>query len=131
MLLKKFGHGLRFVFCYFPLAAAHRNAELAPEAAEAAGAQHQFWPMYDLLFQNQSHLKRKDLRHDAEQFELDLVRFDLELFDQVYRQQVNEHVDSGKRSGVRSMPALFVNGTLVNVSFGLEHLHDAIHAKLS
>jgi protein-disulfide isomerase len=39
-------------------------------------------------------------------------------------------VDSGKRSGVRSMPAFFVNGLLVDVSFGLDHLHDAIHAKL-
>ena len=28
------------------------------------------------------------------------------------------------------MPALFVNGSLVDVSFGLNHLHDAIHAKV-
>ena len=130
MLLKKFEHRLRFVFRHFPLTAAHPNAELAAEAAEAAGAQHKFWPMHDLLFQNQSHLKQKDLHRYAEQLELDLVRFDFELSDQVYRQRVNEHVDSGKRSGVRSMPAFFVNGLLVDVSFGLDHLHDAIHAKL-
>ena len=130
MLLKKFEHRLRFVFRHFPLTAAHPNAELAAEAAEAAGAQHKFWPMHDLLFQNQSHLKSKDLHHYAEQLELDLVRFDFELSDQVYRQRVNEHVDSGKRSGVRSMPAFFVNGLLVDVSFGLDHLHDALHAKL-
>ncbi len=130
MLLKKFEHRLRFVFRHFPLTTAHPHAELAAEAAEAAGAQHKFWPMHDLLFQNQSHLKPKDLRHYAGQLELDLVRFDFELSDQVYRQRVNEHVDSGKRSGVRSMPAFFVNGSLVDVSFGLDHLHDAIHAKL-
>jgi protein-disulfide isomerase len=130
MMLKKFEHRLRFVFRHFPLTAAHPNAELAAEAAEAAGAQHKFWPMYDLLFQNQSHLKPKDLRHYAEKLELDLARFDFELSDQVYRQRVNEHVDSGKRSGVRSMPAFFLNGILVDVSFGLDHLHDAVHAKL-
>jgi protein-disulfide isomerase len=130
MLLKKFEHRLRFVFRHFPLTAAHPNAELAAEAAEAAGAQHKFWPMHDLLFQNQTHLKLKDLHHYAEKLELDLVRFDFELSDQVYRQRVNEHVDSGKRSGVRSMPAFFVNGSLVDVSFGLDHLHDAIHAQL-
>lgn len=129
MLLKKFEHRLRFVFRHFPLPA-HPNAELAAEAAEAAGAQHKFWPMHDLLYQNQHHLKLKDLHHYAEKLELDLVRFDFELSDQVYRQRVNEHVDAGKRSGIRSMPAFFVNGTIVDVSFGLDHLHDAIHAKL-
>src|SRR5258708_128322 len=66
MLLKKFEHSLRFVFRHFPLAAAHPNAELAAEAAEAAGAQHKFWPMYDLLFPKPAHLKHKDLRHPAE-----------------------------------------------------------------
>ena len=130
MLLAKFEHRLRFVFRHFPLSTAHPNAELAAEAAEAAGAQHKFWDMHDLLFRNQSHLKPKDLRHYAEQLELDLVRFDTDLSGQVYRQRVNEHVDSGKRSGVRSMPAFFLNGVLVDVSFGLDHLHDAIHAKL-
>jgi protein-disulfide isomerase len=129
MLLKKFEHRLRFVFRHFPLTA-HPNAEVAAEAAEAAGAQHKFWPMHDLLFQNQTHLKVKDLHRYAEKLELELVRFDFELSDQVYRQRVNEHVDSGKLSGVRSMPAFFVNGSLVDVSFGLDHLHDAIHAKL-
>jgi len=129
MLLKKFEHRLRFVFRNFPLAA-HPNAELAAEAAEAAAAQHKFWPMHDLLYQNQHHLKLKDLRHHAEKLELDLVRFDFELSDQVYRQRVNEHVESGRRSGVRSMPAFFVNGTIVDVSFGLDRLHDAIHAEL-
>lgn len=66
----------------------------------------------------------------AGQLELDLVRFDFELSDQIYRQRVNEHVESGKRSGVRSMPAFFVNGLLVDVPFGLDHLHDAIHSKM-
>ena len=129
MLLNKFEHRLRFVFRHFPLPA-HPHAELAAEAAEAAAAQHKFWPMHDLLYQNQHHLKPKDLHHYAEKLELDLVRFDFELSDQVYRQRVNEHVDSGKRAGVRSMPAFFVDGTIVDVSFGLDHLHDAIHAKV-
>lgn len=130
MLLNKFEHRLRFVFRHFPLTTAHPNAELAAEAAEAAGAQGKFWPMHDLLYQNRSHLKPKDLRLHAERLELDLVRFDFEPSDQVYRQRVNEHVDSGKRSGMRNMPAFFLNGILVDVSFGLDRLHHAIHAKL-
>ena len=34
-----------------------RMRELAAEASEAAGAQHKFWPMYDLLFEHQLHLE--------------------------------------------------------------------------
>ncbi|MEO8005646.1 MAG: thioredoxin domain-containing protein [Betaproteobacteria bacterium] len=130
MLLKKFGHQMCFVFRHFPLTGPHPNAEPAAEAAEAAGAQHKFWQMHDLLYENQTHLKPKNLRHYAEQIELDLERYDYEIKDQVYRQRVNEHVDSGKRSGVRSMPAFFLNGTIVDVSFGLDRLHDAVHAAL-
>jgi protein-disulfide isomerase len=36
---------LRFVFRHFPLTTIHPHAELAAEAAEAAGAQRKFWPM--------------------------------------------------------------------------------------
>ena len=36
---------MRFMFRNFPLATAHPHAERAAEAAEAAGAQDQFWAM--------------------------------------------------------------------------------------
>ena len=42
MLLKRFGDRVRFVFRHFPLVEVHPHAELAAEAAEAAGAQHKF-----------------------------------------------------------------------------------------
>src|SRR5579872_3570795 len=71
LLLSIFGHRMRFVFRHFPLTEAHPNAQLAAEAAEAAGGQDKFWPMHDLLFQNQSHLKPKDLHRYAARLELD------------------------------------------------------------
>lgn len=129
MLLKKFEHRLRFVYRHFPLPG-HPNAEPAAEAAEAAGAQGKFWQMHDTLYENQFHLKPRDLRHYADKLELDLERYDYEIGDQVYRQRVNEHLDSGKRSGVRSMPAFFLDGVIVDVSFGLDRLHDAVHARI-
>lgn len=130
MLLKHFQHRMRFVFRHFPLTEVHLRAELAAEAAEAAGAQHKFWPMHDLLFEHQAHLEFKDRRRYAEQLELDLERFDYELRDQVYRQRVNEHVEGGERSGVRGTPTFFVNGDIVDVSFGLEHLFQAVETRL-
>ncbi len=130
-LLRHFEHRVRYAFRHFPLIEVHPHAQLAAEAAEAAGAQHKFWPMHDLLFEHQLHLKGKDLRHYAEQLELDLERFDFELRDEVYRQRVNEHVDGARRSGVRSTPTFFVAGALIDVSFGLSRLFDAVQATLN
>jgi len=130
ILRKHFGERMRFVFRHFPLREVHPHAELAAEAAEAAGAQNKFWPMHDLLFENQLHLKAKSLRRCAEQAEVDLERYDYEMNDHVYLQRVQEHIDSGTRSGVRATPTFFVNGILHDVSFGLEHLRQAIEAEL-
>jgi len=130
ILRKHFGDRMRFVFRHFPLREVHPHAELAAEAAETAGAQNKFWPMHDLLFENQLHLKAKSLRRYAEQAEVDLERYDYEMSDHVYLQRVQEHIDSGTRSGVRATPTFFVNGIVHDVSFGLEHLQQAIEAEL-
>jgi len=130
LLLRDFGHQVRFAFRHYPLAEVHPHAELAAEASEAAGAQHKFWPMYDLLFEHQLHLKPKDLRRYAEQLELDLERYDYELNDQVYRQRINEHVASGRQSGVRATPTFFVSGVLTDVSFGMDRLFEAVKSRL-
>ena len=103
---------------------------LAAEAAEAAGAQHKFWQMHNLLFENQLHLKAKSLRQYAAKAELDLERYDYEMSDHVYLQRVQEDIESGAKSGVRSTPTFFVNGVVHDVSFGLEHLQQTIEAEL-
>jgi protein-disulfide isomerase len=130
ILRKHFGARMRFVFRHFPLREVHPHAELAAEAAEIAGAQHKFWPMHDLLFENQLHLKAKSLRRYAEEARLDLERYDYEMSDHVYLQRVQEHIDGGTRSGVRSTPTFFINGVVHDVSFGLEHLQRALEAEL-
>ena len=130
MLLKRFGERVRFVYRHFPLVEVHPHAELAAEAAEAAGAQHKFWPMHDLLFEHQQHLKANNLRQYALQAELDLDRYDYEMKEHLYLQRVHEHIDGGANSGVRSTPGFFVNGAVEDVSFGLERLDKAVEAAL-
>ena len=130
ILRKHFGERMRFVFRHFPLREVHPHAELAAEAAETAGAQRTFWAMHDVLFENQLHLKAKSLRRYAEEAELDLERYDYEMGDHVYLQRVQEHIDGGTRSRVRSTPTFFVNGVIHDVSFGLEHLRQAIETEM-
>lgn len=130
IMLKHFGEKIRFVYRHFPQSEVHPHAELAAEAAEAAGAQHKFWPMHDLLFENQLHLKAASLRRYAAAAELDLERYDYEMRDHVYLQRVQEHLASGRASGVRATPTFYLNGVVHDVSFGLEQLQTAIETVL-
>jgi protein-disulfide isomerase len=130
MLVTHYAGDLRFVYRHFPQVETHPHAELAAEASEAAGAQGKFWQYHDLLFENQEHLALKHLRQYAQKCELDIERFDFEVTDHVYLQRVHEHADSGRKLGVRATPAFYVNGQYTDVSFGVQHLHDAVEREI-
>ena len=130
LMLERFADRVRVVFRHFPLEEVHPHALLAAQAAEAAGGQGKFWPMHDLLFDNQSHLKLPQLRSYAERLELDMTRYDFEIEDEVYLQRVREHIDGGVRSGVHATPTFFINGALCDVSYGIQALADGIEAAL-
>jgi protein-disulfide isomerase len=131
IMLPHFGHQMRLVFRHFPVVEDHPHAELAAEAAEAAGAQGKFWPMHDMLFEHQQHLDEGHLLGYATETGLDLARYRNEMSDHVYLQRVQEHMASGHRLGVRTTPTFFVNGVFADVSFGMQHLHEAIDRALS
>ena len=131
VILPHFGDDLRFAFRHFPLREVHPHAELAAEAAEAAGAQGKFWPMHDLLFSTQHYLKEKHLQGYAAQLGLDMARYENEMKDHVYLQRVQEQIASGQHLTIRSTPAFYVNGVFTDVSFGLQHLHQAIERALA
>jgi len=130
LLLQRFQGRVRFVYRHFPLEEVHPHALHAALAAETAAAQGKFWPMHDLLFENQAHLKLPALRHYAERLELDLARYDAEMAGELYLQRVREHMESGARSGVRGTPGFFVNQRIEDVSFGMQRLFDAVEAEL-
>ena len=130
LLLERFAEQVRFAFRHYPLEEVHPHALMAAQAAECAGGQGQFWPMHDLLFDHQLHLKPRDLHGYAEGLGLDMARFTAEMDDHVYLQRVREQIESGRRSGVRSTPGFFVNGVIRDVSFGLHALLDATEAAL-
>jgi protein-disulfide isomerase len=121
-VLHHYAGRVRLAFRHFPLEEVHPHALHAALAAETAGAQGKFWEMHDLLFENQSHLKLNQLRGYAQKLELDLERYDSEMRDELYLQRVREEIDGGKRSGVRATPTFFVEGAVLDVSFGLNAL---------
>jgi protein-disulfide isomerase len=130
LLLERFAERVRFVFRHNPLEEVHPHALMAAEASECAGAQGQFWPMHDLLFENQLHLKTNQLHSYAERVHLDMARYTAEMDDHVYLQRIREHQQSGRDSGVRGTPTFFVNGSIQDVSFGIHALFHAVEAVL-
>ena len=130
IMLARFAGRVRFVYRHFPLEEPHPHALHAALAAESAGAQGKFWPMHDLLFDNQRHLKPRDLRRYAERLELDMARYDADMAGEVHLQRVREHIESGRRSGVRGTPGFFINGVIQDVSFGMEHLLAGVEGAL-
>jgi len=127
-LLERFAERVRFVFRHSPIEQVHPHALMAAEAAECAGAQGRFWPMHDLLFEHQLHLKAQQLHGYAGQLGLDMARYSAEMDDHVYLQRIREHQQSGRDSGVRGTPTFFVNGRIQDVSFGVQALFDAVEA---
>lgn len=104
------GEEMRLVFRHFPLRTVHPRAEIAAEAAEAAGAQGRFWPMHDLLFDDNIHLGPNDLVARAEALELQIERFEAELSAHVHAERVHDDFLSGVYSGVQGTPTFFING---------------------
>ena len=120
------GERLRFVFRNFPITTAHPHAEQAAEAAEAAAAQGQFWPMHDLLYENQRDLETDDLIAYASRLGLDVPRFQRELADHVHAARVREDFMSGVRSGVNGTPTFYIDGERYEGSYDAEPLLDAL-----
>jgi protein-disulfide isomerase len=122
----RMGQRLRFVFRNFPISTSHPHAEQAAEAAEAAAGQGQFWPMHDLLYENQKHLRHEDLRGYAERLGLDVELFDKELAEHVHAESVHEDFLSGVRSGVNGTPTFYINGVRHDDDYDLETLLAAL-----
>jgi len=130
LLLQRFAGQVRFIYRHFPLEEVHPHALHAALASEVAAAQRKFWPMHDLLFENQAHLKLPQLRRYGERLELDMVRYDADMADTVYLQRVREDIEGGRSSGARATPTFFVNGVLQDVSGGLQALFDRVDTEL-
>ncbi len=131
-LVETFGNRLRFIFRHFPQAEVHPHAEMAAEAAEAAAAQGQLLvDASPVVHANAITSKCRHWPTMPTSIGLDMRRFNGEMADRIYLQRVQEHRRAGARMGVRATPTFFLNGVVVDVSFGFERLRAAIQAELA
>ncbi len=126
-LLADYGD-VRYVWRHLPLGDVHPHAQLAAEAAEAAGEQGAYWEMHDLLLEHQGALQVTDLLRYAEEAGLDVEGFHKALRTRSGAAKVAEDVDSADLSGVSGTPTFFVNGRRHQGAYDIASLTAAVRA---
>jgi protein-disulfide isomerase len=104
---------LRLCFRHFPMASKHPRAPALHAAAEAAGAQGAFWEMCDSLYADRGRVDDPHLWERAEQFGLDLERFQTDRRSDAVRERIERDFVSGIRAGVGGTPWAFADGGAV------------------
>lgn len=125
-VLATMGNNMRFVFRHMPLTQIHPMAQLAAEAAEAAGAQGKFWPMHDAIYENQDLLSPALLTRLGQRLGLAMQRFTDDAAGHRFLPKVKEDFMSAVRSGAAGTPSFFINGELYAGSFDDESLIEAL-----
>ncbi len=117
-LMRERSDRVRVVFKHLPLPQ-HDHSREAAHAAEAAARQGKFWPMAELLFQNQDHLERADLLKYAGQIGLDVEKFKSDIDSAPVSDRVKRDFAEAERTILVSerpgAPAFFLNGRRADV----------------
>jgi protein-disulfide isomerase len=127
-IIRRMGDSLRFVYRHFPLTRLHPHAEHAAEMAEAAGNRGKFWPMHNLLFENQQALDDEDLLAYAARLGIAPEWAASALLSHTFAERVREDFMSGVRSGVNGTPTFFVNGIRHDAPWDEPTLFDALQS---
>ncbi len=111
------GDDLLVVYRHFPLSAIHPNAEIAAQAAEAAGMQGKFFQMHDKLFENQKEWiensePRTIIIGYSKELKLDEERFIDDMDSGKVARKISRSVDEARSLGAKGTPSFFLNGIL-------------------
>lgn len=113
-IIKEYRGKINFVFRHFPLQI-HKNAQVAAQAAEAAGEQKKFWEMHDILFEKQREWSDLDNPTDkfvefASTLNLDTEKFKKSVESNAYAAKIRSDQDDGIAVYVDATPTFFING---------------------
>jgi protein-disulfide isomerase len=109
----------------------HEHAQLAAEAADAAGAHGKFWEMRDLLLSHQDALSTEDLIGYAREVGFDVELFAEKLRRRKYAPRVARDVESAEQSEVTGTPTFFANGRRHPGAYDLNSLTALVRSALS
>jgi protein-disulfide isomerase len=111
-VLVKYPTQVKLVVKNFPLAM-HSFAKAAALAALAAHAQGKFFEYHQKLFANYAGLNDTKLQELAMEVSLDEERFKKDMASPGLQAVIERDLNEGRKMGVRGIPAIFVNGKLL------------------
>lgn len=109
VIRNRFASDIKFVYRHFPLGK-HTQALNAAQAAQCAGMQGKFWPMADVLYQNQTRLTPADIQQYAAGLGLEQHKFTLCMDDPRTLERIRIDTTDGRALDVRATPTFFLNG---------------------
>lgn len=118
-ILKDFDGKILFVYKFFPLTQAHKNAIPGSMAGYAAAQQAKFAEMSDLLFNNQKDWGTLDNPQEifityAQKIGLDIEKFKTDMNSDAGKKLIDKEQNQGITLGVNSTPTFFINNTQVS-----------------
>lgn len=119
------------IYRHYPLTSIHPQADLAAQAAEAAGVQGKFWEMHDKLFDNQDAWVGRSDAEDifiayAGDLGLDTEKFKIDIASDAVKDAIRDDKRSGNQALVEGTPTLFLNGNKINNPRSYDKLRQAI-----
>jgi protein-disulfide isomerase len=131
-LLDRYVGKVKLVYRDFPVDSIHRLARRAAIAARCANDQGKFWEYHDVLFSESPKLGPTDLKRYARQIVLDTPKFDACMSsNQTHNMAVQNDLAEGKKLGVTSTPAFFINGRPLSGAQSLEVFSRVIDDELA
>ncbi len=121
------GTNTKVEFKNFPLGF-HPFAQLAAQAATAAGEQGKFWEMHDLLFANQQALGREALLKYAVSLNLNMAQFTKDLDSDRIKKKIAADKAEGDGKKVQGTPTFFVNGKEYSGTKSVDELKRLVRA---
>ena len=123
-----FGKRLRLVFRNFPLTRIHPHAQAAAETAEFAGSKGKFWPMHDLLYENQKRFSDDCFAELAGKLALDVGELQKALASKTFTDRVAADFSGGVRSGVNGTPTFYIQDQRYDGVMDYDSMVQAIEA---
>lgn len=108
-IVEAYPKDVKFVFKNYPLPF-HQQAMPAAKAAVAAGKQGKFYPMHDLLFENQRALAPEKYIELATKLGLNIDQFKKDMDSPEVAAQITTDMKEAGEVGVRGTPSFFING---------------------
>jgi protein-disulfide isomerase len=135
-VIKDFKDSMTFVYRNFPLTDLHPNAQIAAQAAEAAGMQGKYWEMHDLLFTKQSDWSASSSARDifaqyTQSLGITVDQFKKDIDSDTVKNKITEDINDGKSLGINGTPTFFLDGVKLDNPATLADFETAVKKAMS